>query len=214
MRRYIHVNQMKNYLWMAIIPIHAFSITRTFVKALFLSWARNRLMRRYIHVNKMKNYLWMAIVPIHANSACFCQVHSHIMHSAMRISSKQFLTLKLFPPVPLDISLLFKACYIPCPSCSLWFCDPNNSHLHFPSSFENICKNQKHDYFSWCQVVGPSPNSHAGVRPYLLSANASSPYMHLPSLSRMWDLCWTKCHRLRFVSEYFGFFLSVSFHQW
>jgi hypothetical protein len=171
-------------------------------------------MRRYMNLNKMKNYLWMAIIPIHATSACFCQVHTHIMYLVMRISSKQLLTLKLFPPVPLDISLLFNACFIPWPSCSFWFYDTNNYHLHFPGSFENICTSPKHVYFSWCQVVGPSPNSHAGGWPYLFSANASSQCTRLPSLSRMWDLWWTKCHWLRFVSEYFGFFLSVSFRQW
>jgi len=51
----------------------------------------------------------MASIPIHESSACFFQVHSHVIYSAMRISSKQPLILKLFPPVPLDISLLFNA---------------------------------------------------------------------------------------------------------
>jgi hypothetical protein len=29
----------------------------------------------------------------------------------------------------------------------------------------------------------------------------------------MWDLWWTKWHLDRFLSEYFGFPLSISFHQ-
>jgi hypothetical protein len=29
----------------------------------------------------------------------------------------------------------------------------------------------------------------------------------------MWDLWWTKWHWDRFFPEYFGFFLSISFHQ-
>ena len=61
----------------------------------------------------------MASTPIHETSACSFPVHSHINYSAMRITPKQLLTLKLFPPVPLDFSLLFNACYILYPSCSL-----------------------------------------------------------------------------------------------
>jgi len=107
-----------------------------------------------------------------------------------------------------DISVLLNACFIPCPSCSLWFYDASNSHLHFPSSVENIrtipnllAAILQPVYFSLCQIAGPSPNSHAGGWPYLLSANASSSYTHLPSLSLMWDLWWTKCHWLRPVYE-------------
>jgi hypothetical protein len=30
----------------------------------------------------------------------------------------------------------------------------------------------------------------------------------------MWDLWWTKWHWDRFFPEYFGFLLSISFHQY
>lgn len=143
---------------------------------------------------------------IHAFSVYCFNSNCHIIRPAMPASSKQSLSFKTLPSVPVRNFFLLDACHIPRPPHSVWVYHPNNSTCS-SRSFQRISSIPRPcvafpNTFILCKekLLGPRPVPTQKDHPCLLSATGSSAVSQLLSLSRMWDLWWTKCGGHRFFS--------------